>query len=67
MNIATTPRSKAHQQLHRLLPGLMPGLFMAALDQTIVAAVPQGIGAGGLMDTSQTLVGDLLEPAERGR
>ncbi|MFA7822956.1 MDR family MFS transporter [Aeromonas dhakensis] len=140
MNVAAMPRSAAHQQLHRLLPGLMLGLFMAALDQTIVAAVLpaiagqlsatdllawvvsayllamtvatplfgklgdqlgrrpmllsallmfvlasllcalardlpqlvaarllQGIGAGGLMATTQALVGDLLEPAERGR
>ena len=140
MNVAVTPRRTDRQQLHRLLPGLMLGLFMAALDQTIVAAVLpaiatqlsasdllpwvvsayllamtvatplfgklgdqlgrrpmllsallvfvlasllcalstdlpqlvaarllQGMGAGGLMATTQALVGDLLEPAERGR
>ena len=140
MTLIAKPYDATRQQLHRLLPGLMLGLFMAALDQTIVAAILpaiaeqlsagellawvvsayllamtvatplfgklgdqlgrrpmllsallifvlasllcalardlpqlvtarllQGIGAGGLMATTQALVGDLLEPAERGR
>ncbi|MDH4559923.1 MDR family MFS transporter [Pseudomonas sp. BN411] len=140
MNAPTASLAVPHQELRRLLPGLMLGLFMAALDQTIVAAalptiarqlagaellawvvsgyllamtvatplfgklsdqlgrrpmlaaalllfvvasvlcalsrdlselvaarLLQGIGAGGLMATTQALVGDLVEPAERGR
>ncbi|GLZ86979.1 MFS transporter [Metapseudomonas resinovorans] len=140
MNAPPRHLPAGHAQLRSLLPGLMLGLFMAALDQTIVAAalpaiarqlsgaellawvvsgyllamtvatplfgklgdqlgrrrmlavalllfvlasvlcalardmgelvaarLLQGIGAGGLMATTQALVGDLVEPAERGR
>ena len=41
--------------------------FSQNMDQIIVARVLQGIGAGGLMSTSQAVIGDILSPRERGR
>ncbi len=37
------------------------------INQIIGARVLQGLGAGGLMSTSQAVIGDILSPRERGR
>ena len=37
------------------------------INQMIGARVLQGLGAGGLMSTSQAVIGDILAPRERGR
>jgi EmrB/QacA subfamily drug resistance transporter len=37
------------------------------INQVIAGRVLQGLGAGGLMSTSQAVIGDILAPRERGR
>ena len=37
------------------------------MNQIIVSRAVQGLGAGGLMATSQAIIGDILAPRERGR
>jgi EmrB/QacA subfamily drug resistance transporter len=41
--------------------------FSQDMNQIIAARVIQGLGAGGLMSTSQAIIGDILSPRERGR
>ncbi len=41
--------------------------FSQDMNQIIIARADQGLGAGGLMSTSQAIIGDILAPRERGR
>ncbi|HXG35758.1 MAG TPA: MDR family MFS transporter [Dehalococcoidia bacterium] len=60
--IATPPSSAAHRQVMLVLPGLLLGMFLAALDQTIVAtALPTIVGdLGGLDHLSWVITAYLL-------
>src|SRR5690606_17453045 len=49
-----------------LLGSLLCGIAMS-LPQLIAARAVQGVGGGGLMALTMTIIGDILSPRERGR